>query len=180
MLGFDDPDWKADIARVGARWPLLKEQSLWAIWVYRFGRRIDRLEDGLRKTIATKCYWLLFRFAETLTGISLPKACNIGPGLRIWHFGGIFIHPNSVIGKNCTLRQGVTIGNRGTDERAPTLGDFVELGAYAQIIGDIRIGDGCRVGALTAVVKDLPAGWVAVGPAARLLEPNSGAHYGND
>jgi serine O-acetyltransferase len=48
-----------------------------------------------------------------------------------------------VISKNCTLRQGVTVGNRGTEDGAPVIGDDVELGAYAQIIAPIRIGDGC-------------------------------------
>lgn len=172
MLGTPDPDWLADLARVGPYSTckgLLREQSLWAIWVYRYGRRIWRRKKGIRKTIELKWYWILFRFVETLTGISLPIECRIGGGLRIFHFGGIFIHPNAVIGNNCTLRQGVTIGNKGEDDRAPYIGNSVDIGAYAQIIGPIRIGDGCRVGALTAVVKDVPSGWLAVGSPARFI-----------
>jgi serine O-acetyltransferase len=172
LFGRDDPNWRADLARVGTRFAFLKEQSLWAIWVYRYGRRVDQRGSRLRRKIETKFYWMLFRMVETVTGISIPKACSIGPGLRIWHFGGIFLHPNTVIGRNCTLRQGVTIGNKGNDDGAPVLGDDVELGAYAQIIGPIRVGDRCQVGALTAVVKDLPADKIAVGPATRILERN--------
>ncbi|MDE2066207.1 MAG: serine acetyltransferase [Bradyrhizobium sp.] len=140
MVDRHDPDWAADLARVGKRAAMLREQSLWAIWVYRYGRRIDRRADGLCKTVETRWYWMLFRLVETITGISIARACTIGPGLRIWHFGGVFLHPNTVIGRNCTLRQGVTIGNRGADDDgAPVIGDDVELGAYAQVIGPMRI-----------------------------------------
>ena len=103
-----DLDWSADLKRAGgsAR-ALLREQSLWAIWVYRFGRRIDQRPNGLRKKWMLRWYWFLQRLVETLTGIGLPKSSRIGPGLRIWHFGGIFIHPEVVIGSNCTLRQAI-------------------------------------------------------------------------
>lgn len=112
MLGSRDPDWQADLARVGKPRPFLKEQALWAIWVYRFGRRADRRPAGLLKRLLLILYWLLFRVTETLVGISLPKSCAIGRGLRIWHFGCVFINSDAQIGENCTLRQGVTIGNR--------------------------------------------------------------------
>ena len=179
MFGQSDPDWLADLARVGTLKSFLREQSLWAIWVYRYGRRIARMKDGVGKTVATKWYWLMHRIVETVTGIGLPQGCTIGPGLRIWHFGGIFVHPNAVIGKHCTLRHGVTIGNRGESDEAPVIGDFVELGAYAQVLGGIHVGDGCRVGALTVIVKSLPSGWSAVGTAARLIPPKVGVEYGN-
>ena len=109
-----DQDWVSDLQRAGgSRRALLREQSLWAIWVYRFGRRVDARRDGVRKKCLLSCYWALHRMVETLTGIGLPKAAQIGPGLRIWHFGGIFIHPGVVMGANCTLRQGVTLGDKG-------------------------------------------------------------------
>jgi serine O-acetyltransferase len=155
---------------------LLKEQSLWAIWVYRYGQRVDRRKGRIRKKIETRIYLLLSLIIETITGIGLPKECSIGPGLRIWHFGGIFLHPNVVLGKNCTLRQGVTIGNTGSSDAAPILGDDVDIGAYAQIIGPIRIGSRCQIGALTAVVKDLPSDWVAVGQPMRVIERDRGSH----
>ncbi|HEX4856393.1 MAG TPA: serine acetyltransferase, partial [Limnobacter sp.] len=104
----------ADLNRAGGSWrAFFREQSLWAIWVYRFGRRLDSNPDGLLRKIQLRWYWLLYRLVETLTGISLPKSASIGGGLRIWHFGGVFIHPDTVIGTNCTLRQGVTLGDRG-------------------------------------------------------------------
>jgi serine O-acetyltransferase len=166
-----DADWAADIARYPSR-PFFKEQSIWAIWVYRFGRRVDRLRDTWRKRLLTRIYWLLFHLIETITAISFGKSVSIGPGLRIWHFGNIFIHPGVTIGANCTLRQGVTIGNRHNGGPVPTIGDNVEFGAYAQVLGGVRIGNDCRIGALTVVLNDLPDGATAVGIPARIVLRN--------
>ncbi len=164
-----DSDWKADISRYPAR-PFLREQSVWAIWVYRFGRRVDRRADGIMKQLHTKAYWLLFRLTETLFGISISKSVVVGPGLRIWHFGNIFIHPDVVIGSNCTLRQGVTIGNRCEGGRVPSIGANVEFGAYAQVLGDVRIGNNCKIGAMSLVLNDVPDGATAVGIPARIID----------
>lgn len=166
-----DPDWNADIARYPKR-PFLKEQSIWAIWVYRYGRRIDKKPDGPLKRVQTSVYWLLFRLAETITGVSISKAVTIGPGLRIWHFGNIFIHPASVIGSGCTLRQGVTIGNRHDGGDAPVIGNNVEFGAYAQILGSVRIGNNCKIGAMSLVLCDVPDNATAVGVPARIISKN--------
>lgn len=164
-----DPDWLADLRRYNLASPFLREQSVWAVWTYRFGRRIDRRAPGLAKRLLTRAYWLLFRLVETAVGISLPKAATIGPGLRVWHFGGVFLHPDCVIGANCTLRQGVTIGNRDVDGPVPVLGDDVDIGAYAQLLGAIRIGDGAKIGAMAVVLCDVPAGATAVGAPARVI-----------
>lgn len=164
-----DADWAADLARYGLKRPFLKEQSIWALWVYRYGRRNDARPEGLVKKIGTVWYWLLFRLVETITGISLPKSAVIGGGLRIWHFGGIFINPGVVMGKNCTLRQGVTIGNRAEGGPVPVIGDEVDFGAYAQVLGDIRLGNRCKIGAMALVIKSVPEGATAVGVPARIV-----------
>ncbi|UXH79494.1 serine acetyltransferase [Roseateles amylovorans] len=164
-----DKDWLADLDRCGGGRAWRREQSLWALWVYRFGRRVDAMPEGMGRRLRTKVYWLMFRWAETLTGISLPKDCRVGPGLRIWHFGGVFINPATVIGAGCTLRQGVTLGNRVEDGPCPVLEDGVELGAYAQVLGGVRLGRGCKVGAMAVVLQDVPPGATAVGNPARIL-----------
>ena len=115
------PDLNADRARYPASaW--VREQSLWAIAVYRFGRWNDSRPHGFLQKLCDRTYWLLFRIVETLTGVSFTKAVEIGPGLRIHHFGNIFIHSDVKIGSNCTLRQGVTIGNRHDGGSVPVLG----------------------------------------------------------
>ena len=162
------PDLDADRARYPASaW--VREQSLWAIAVYRFGRWNDSRPPGFSQKLCDRVYWFLFRIVETLTGVSFTKAAAIGPGLRIYHFGNIFIHSGVKIGSNCTLRQGVTIGNRHEGGGVPTLGDNVDLGAYAQVLGEVRIGDGARIGALSVVLQDVPPGATAVGIPAKIL-----------
>jgi acetyltransferase-like isoleucine patch superfamily enzyme/GT2 family glycosyltransferase len=142
-----DSDLEAD--RPGyPRRPWLKEQSWWAIIVYRYGRRVNRMPDGLLK---------------------------IGPGLRIYHFGNIFIHPGVTIGARCVLRQGVTIGNRTPDGPVPMIGDDVEFGAYAQVLGGVTIGDGAKIGAMSVVLCDVPEGATAVGVPAHIVPAPSSA-----
>jgi serine O-acetyltransferase len=169
-----DPDWQADLARYPKR-PWLKEQSIWAIAVYRFGRRNDRRKPGPVRWALERFYWLAFRVTETLTGISIPKSVRVGPGLRIYHFGNVVVHADAVIGANCVLRHGVTIGNRHEGGPVPVLGDGVELGAYAQVLGGVRIGSGAKVGAMSVVLCDVPAEATAVGNPARVI-PAAGSN----
>jgi serine O-acetyltransferase len=170
----EDPraDFRADLGRY-PRHAFLREQSIWAVAVYRFGRWTE--SRGLGRRVASRLYWLLHRLVETATGIGIPKDVSIGPGLRIHHFGGIFIAEGVRIGSNCTLRQGVTVGNKTDAGPVPTLGDGVDLGAYAQVLGDVTLGDGSRVGALSVVLVDVPAGATAVGAPARVIA-GSGAN----
>lgn len=160
--------WQADKARY-PKHAFVREQSLWALAVYRFGRWNDARRRTWSQRINDRLYWFLFRLVETLTGVSFTKQADIGPGLRIYHFGNIFIHSNVVMGSNCTIRQGVTIGNRVEDGGVPVLGDGVEVGAYAQILGDISIGDHAKIGAMSVVLQDVPADGTAVGIPARII-----------
>lgn len=163
-----DPDFSADLKRYPPR-PFLKEQSIWAIWVYRFGRRTLRRRPGFVRNLYMRLYFFMFRCIEALTGVSIDVGAAIGPGLRIYHFGNIFVHPRAVIGANCTLRQGVTIGGISEASSAPQVGADVEFGAYAQALGDIRIGDGAKIGAMSLVLSSIPAHHTAVGVPARVI-----------
>lgn len=163
-----DPDFEADLARYPSR-PFLREQSIWAIYVYRLGRRVFNRQSSTLQKFQLKLCWQLFRLMETVTGISLPPDARIGPGLRIYHFGNIFVHSCAVIGRNCTLRQGVTIGNVVGDGRAPVIEDDVEFGAYAQVLGHVRISSGAKIGPLSLVLTDVPEGATAMGAPARIL-----------
>lgn len=164
-----DPDWKADLRRYPAR-PWLREPSIWAVALYRFGRRCDRRRRGPIRFLLTGLYRIANRPVELLTGIIIPKEATFGPGLRIYHFGNIVVHKKTVVGANCTLRHGVTLGNRYHGRGSPVLEDDVELGAYAQVLGEIRIGRGARIGALTLVLEDVPPGTTAAGVPARIIE----------
>jgi serine O-acetyltransferase len=163
-----DVDFKADLARYPQR-PFLREQSIWAVYVYRFGRRVADRHPGIIRNIQFAIYWTMFRIVETITGISISLEAKIGPGLRIYHFGNVFIHSGAVIGRNCTLRQGVTIGTAVSGGRAPEIADDVEFGAYAQAFGDIHIASGAKIGAMSLVITDVPAKATAVGVPARII-----------
>jgi serine O-acetyltransferase len=174
-----DPDWEADLRRYPMQ-HLYGEQQLWALWAYRFGRRVDRRRPGPVRWILTKVYKVAFKATQILAGITIPKSAVIGPGLLIWHPGNIIVHENAVIGANCTLRHGVSIGIRYDWGPVPVLEDDVEVGAYAQILGGIRIGRGAKIGAMAVVLQDVPPGATAVGNPARIIQrvhvdPESGA-----
>lgn len=168
-VGVISSEFNEDLKKYPKR-PFFKEQSIWAVAVYRWGRRINELKLGTVKKIYLVIYWPVFRFVETVTGISLPIGAEIGPGLRIWHFGNIFINSGAVIGENCTLRQGVTIGNRHENGPLPVIGDNVEFGAYAQVLGGVRIGDNAKIAAMSVVLEDVPNNATVAGIPAKVVK----------
>ena len=105
------------------------------------------------------------------TRIILPAQAVIGPGLYIPHFGPVTVNPDVRMGENCTLHQGVTLGQAGRGERrgAPTLGDRVYVGVNAVVIGRISIGDDAVIGAGAVVTKSVPPRAVVVGNPARVV-----------
>jgi serine O-acetyltransferase len=159
--------FQEDLARYRGvvRW---SDPSLWAIAVHRFGRRIVDIRNGPLRRLLLFVFLPLARAMETFTKTSLPAFARIGGGLRIESGGMIFIHSDSVIGRNCTLWRGVTIGNARIDGPTPVIGDNVEIGAYAQVLGGINIGDGAKIAPMTVVLKDVPAESVAIGIPAKI------------
>jgi serine acetyltransferase len=103
-------------------------------------------------------------------GIELPAGTRVGAGLRLNHAVGLVVHPDAVIGANCNLKHGCSIGVRRSGEPAPVLEDGVVLGAATHIVGDIRLGEGSETGAGAVVLQDVPAGHIAVGNPARVLQ----------
>jgi len=100
-------------------------------------------------------------------GLDACLGCEIGPGLRIEHPVGIVIGTGVTIGKNATILQGVTIGEKYVDERSdglyPSIGDNVVAGAHTVILGGITIGDNVIFGANSLVLSDVPSNWTIVG-----------------
>ncbi len=116
------------------------------------------------KKIPTQPFrYVIERFIEITTGISIPAQCTIGKGLRIHHFGGIIFHPSVKMGDYCTLYHQVTVGDRGGYGKAAIIGDRVLIGAGAKIIGEISIGHDCKIGANAVVDKDMPNKTTAFG-----------------
>lgn len=115
-------------------------------------------------------WWVLsHRFWSVVTQAEIHLTTRIGGGLRIPHPNGIVVHPDAVIGPNCTIMAQVTIG-QGRAPGAPVIGGHVDIGAGARILGPVRIGDHARIGANAVVTRDVPEGAVAVGVPARIRQ----------
>jgi serine O-acetyltransferase len=152
-------------------------QGFWASTVFRISHSAMthcRL-PGLRTVVKAACI-IAQKFIEIIAGICIPVGCNIGPGLYIGHFGGIFLDSRAQIGSNCNIAQGVTIGEGGRGELhgVPTLGDRVHVGANAVILGKIMIGDDAVIGPGAVVMNSVPPCGVAMGNPARVVG-NSGS-----
>ena len=119
-------------------------------------------KTGILANLLRKWLVLRHRFWSVITGADIPLNCNIGGGLLIPHPNGIVIHPEAKIGVNCLIFQQVTIGTRN-GPGLPRIGDHVDIGAGAKILGPIEIGARARIGANALVVKDVESGAVAVG-----------------
>ena len=144
-------------------------QGFWTLLIYRFGRWRYRLPGLVRKPFSL-VYKLLKFTGQVMTGIDLPCETMVGRRLRIEHFGGIIVSGDTVIGDDVVIRNGVTLGLRRTGERgAPILGNRVDIGAGAKLLGKIHIGDGAVIGANAVVLQDVPAGALAVGIPARII-----------
>jgi len=99
-------------------------------------------------------------------GVDIHPGCLIGPGLMIDHGTGVVIGETAVIGEDCSFLHGITLGGTGTSkdfDRHPKIGNNVFLGCGVTILGNIKVGNFCRVGAGSLVLKGLPAGATAVG-----------------
>jgi len=112
-------------------------------------------------------------------GISIACATEIGSGFYIGHFGGIVVHSKTVIGKNCNISQGVTLGqaNRGKNKGYPTIGDNVYIGPGAKIVGAVKIGNNVAIGANCVVTKDIPDDSVVVGVPGRVISQEGSEGY---
>jgi serine O-acetyltransferase len=117
--------------------------------------------------------WLarwLAHWSRFMTGIEIHPGATIGRRVFIDHGMGVVVGETAVIGYDCTLYHGVTLGgtswNKG--KRHPTLGREVVIGAGAKVLGPVLVGDGAKVGSNAVVVRDVPAGATAVGIPARI------------
>lgn len=110
--------------------------------------------------------------ARHRTGIEIHPGAQIGRGLVIDHGMGVVIGETAIVGDDCHLYHGVTLGGVGSTKvkRHPTLEDGVMVGSGAKVLGDITLGAHCKVGANAVVLKDVPAYATAVGMPARNIE----------
>ena len=143
---------------------LLLYSGLHAIMIYRVAHAFS--EHGHPFTAR-----LLSQTGRFLTGVEIHPAAQIGKGLFIDHGAGIVIGETTIIGNDCTIYQGATLGGTGKEvgKRHPTLGNNVMVGAGAKLLGNITIGDNVKIAAGAVVLKDVPSDSTAVGIPARVV-----------
>jgi serine O-acetyltransferase len=108
---------------------------------------------------------LLSQVGRLLTGIEIHPGAEIGRRFFVDHGMGVVIGETTIIGDDVTLYQGVTLGGTGkeTGKRHPTIRDKVVIGSGARVLGNITIGENCRVGAGSVVLRDVPDNSTVVG-----------------
>ena len=142
-------------------------------------RQLHRLAHSLHNASVPVLPRLLSHFGRWFTGIEIHPGAQIGEGLFIDHGMGVVIGETAIIGDDCHLMQGVTLGGTSNrrEKRHPTLGDSVLVGAGATIQGAITIGDHARIGSGSVVITSVPAYATVVGVPGKVV-----AYYdsGND
>jgi serine O-acetyltransferase len=172
-------DLRKDIARCGETTRQRLEEfafnpGMWAVLGYRFCRwvHLSTAPWPIRKLLNLSARFVDF-FVRLTTTITLPASARIGPGLCIPHTGYIVVNSRAVIGSNCTLTQGVTIGHggggRGGKTGCPVIGERVYVGPGAAIAGPIEIGNDALIGIGAVVTRSVPERGVMAGNPAKLL-----------
>lgn len=154
-------------------------QAFWASFQYRVAHGCYLLKVPVLKPILLGVCLIWQKIIEILTGISIPYSVTIGNSFYIGHFGGIIINAKVIIGDNCNISQGVTLGvsGRGENRGVPTIGNNVYIGVNGVIVGAITIGDNCVIAANTLVTKSIEANGVVVGVPGEIINYSSSKDY---
>ncbi|NTU96932.1 MAG: serine acetyltransferase [Chlorobiaceae bacterium] len=158
---------RADLATYEGKW---SSQGFWVMVVYRFGRWRYTIRSGLLRKPFSLLYKTFYKIVQILTGIELPCEVPLGENFRIEHFGDIIVSGYASFGDNCIIRNGVTVGLKNIEEKtAPRIGDRVNIGAGAKILGNITIGSDVDIGANAVVISSVPDHSIAVGVPAKII-----------
>lgn len=125
-------------------------------------------------------FWkVVLRHYQIKYGFQIYPETQIGEGFYLGHWGAVVVNPKTIIGKNCNMAQGVTIGqqNRGKKQGTPTIGNQVWIGANAVIVGNIKIGNNVLIAPNAYVNTDVPDNAIVVGNPAEII-PNDNATEG--
>jgi serine O-acetyltransferase len=157
---------REDVATVIERDPAAKSRlevflcysGLHAVWFYRVNHWLWNHHFFLSGRFLSQA-------ARFLTGIEIHPGAKIGRRLFIDHGLGVVIGETAIVGDDVTLYQGVTLGGTGKErgKRHPTIEDGVVVGGGAKILGDIRVGKNCRIGAGSVVLRNVPDDSTVVG-----------------
>lgn len=142
--------------------------GLHAVWAYRVANKLWRKGH----TFAARA---LSQTSRNLTGVEIHPGATIGDRLFIDHGMGVVIGETAEVGDDVLIYHGVTLGGVSTrpGKRHPTIGNKVQIGAGAKVLGPVTVNDGAKIGANAVLVKNLPADHVGVGVPARVRDPKT-------
>jgi serine O-acetyltransferase len=170
---------REDIATIRERDPAAR--SAWEVLTCYPGLHALLLHRLSHACWRAKRYWIarvVSQIGRFLTGIEIHPGATVGRRVFIDHGMGVVVGETAVIGDDCTIYQGVTLGGtsltRGA-KRHPTLERGVIVGAGAKVLGGFTIGADAKIGSNAVVVKPVPAGATAVGNPARVIVPAASA-----
>jgi serine O-acetyltransferase len=138
--------------------------GFWAIALHRFGNWRMWFRARVLRAPLTLIYRILYLAVSLFAGITLPYTVRLGRRVRIWHHGGMVLHARS-IGDDVHIRHNTTFGvaRRGENLDIPAIGNRVDIGCGACVLGDVQIGDDSLIGANAVVTRDVPPWSVVVG-----------------
>lgn len=150
---------------IKSKWEVILYPSLHAILIHKISNKLYRL----------RLYFLarlLSQFSRFITGIEIHPGAKIGKNVFIDHGMGVVIGETAEVGNNVTIYHGVTLGGVGLEKgrRHPSIGDNVIIGAGAKILGPIDIGNNCKIGANSVVLKSITKDNTAVGIPAKIIQ----------
>lgn len=142
-----------------------------ALFVYRIDSWRQNIPNRVLRMPLTFVCGVAARWIRNHHGIELPPTAQIGRRLHLIHWGGVVIHKYATLGDDCTILHGATLGAAGDVDRAkaPRLGDGVQVGAGAVILGAVVIGDRAKIGPNALVTMDVPADATAFADPARVI-----------
>lgn len=155
-----------------SRNPLLP--GLHALVLHRIAVWAAHQPQPLRGVVTAVYAALNQALVRNVYGIEISRTTVIGRRLRIGHHQGVILGFSAVIGDDCLVRQNVTLGQSNDEGRLddqPRIGNGVQFGAGATVVGRVKIGDGARIGPGAVVTRNVPAGATAFAAPARVLKP---------
>ena len=145
--------------------------AVWAIASYRLSNWVYVDKPMALVRVPLKLFsFMLMKACVVILEMDLDPQATIGGGLYIGHTGGVHINPGAVLGRDCDLAHGVTIGASAMGRQGvPVVGDGVYIGARATLVGKIKIGNGAKIAANTLVINNVPAGATVMGVPGRIV-----------
>lgn len=152
-------------------------QGFWAVFQYRIAHYVYiKIHIPILRQLLRFLCLIWQKAIEIAAGISIPSSAFIGHSFYIGHFGGIILNADAIIGTNCNIAQGVTIGVSGQGEKrgVPVVGDNVFIGVNSVLVGKINVGNNVVIGACSLLNSSLEDNTVALGvPAVVVSEKGS-------